>query len=365
VQVFIGVIAVNLRLIVAVVVALALAGCGGEELFELPPPLLPVKTIVVSENGYGIRTFPGRVEASRRAELAFRVPGKLAQIRVAEGESVARGEIIAELDPTDYQIAVDNARAEFERAQADFKRAGELVKQGHISRRQYDRDEKQFKQTRATLRQAELNLSYCLLKSPFDGVVARRRVENFEEVAAKQEIFSLRDLSLLEIRIDLPENVVRVAERGGDGEVGMTASFPLAGSQRYDLQVKEISTQADPKTQTFEVKFTLPNPEGVNLLSGMTALVEIDLRSVSASGRVVSLPASALDSSSTRPQIWLFDPELETVMPRPVELAHSETSQLRVRSGLAEGDRVVVAGVPSLIEGMDVYELPHTEQAEY
>ena len=358
-------IAVNIRFIAGILLAFCLTGCGSEEFVELPPPLLPVKTILVSENGYGVRTFPGRVEASRRAELSFRVPGKLAQIRVAEGESVARGDIIAELDPTDYEIALEKARAEFERAQSDFKRAGKLVKQGHISRRQYDRDEKQFKQTRATMRQAELNLSYCLLKSPFDGELARRRVENFEEVAAKQEIFSLRDLSLLEIRIDLPENVVRVAERGGDGEVGMTASFPLAGPQHYELQVKEISTRADPKTQTFEVKFVLPNPDGVNLLSGMTALVEIDLRSVHTSGRVVTLPASALDQSAAQPMVWLFDPELETVVPRPVELAQSQTSQLRVRAGLAEGDRVVVAGVPSLHEGMDVYELPHSEQAEY
>ena len=96
---FIGVIAVNIKSITGVLLALGLTGCGSEELVELPPPLLPVKTILVSENGYGVRTFPGRVEASQRAELSFRVPGKLVKIHVAEGESIAPGRYYRRVGP--------------------------------------------------------------------------------------------------------------------------------------------------------------------------------------------------------------------------------------------------------------------------
>lgn len=356
-------IAIRTALLAALV--LGLAACGGDEEAELPPRLVPVKTELVNAGRLSVRTFPGRVEASRRAELSFRVPGKLIRIAVAEGEPVARGDVIAELDRTDYELALENAEAEHEKASTTFKRSSSLVEKGHISRRQYDRDDRAFKQTAAALRQAQLNLSYTSLKAPFDGVLARRKVENFEEVLAKQEIFSLRDLSLLEISIDVPESVVRLAERSEEAELHLTASFPLAGDEAYPLRVQEVATRADPKTQTFEVKLTLPSPEGINLLSGMTALVHIDLRNVDNFEQVYRLPASALDDTGELPRVWIFDSELETVVPRVVQLAPSNSGALRVRAGLSEGDRVVVAGVSSLEEGMSVYELPQLEQAEY
>ena len=353
------------KTVFALALALALSACAKESPPELPPPLLPVKTVVISDADQRLRTFPGKVEASRRAELSFRVPGRLAEIEVSEGESVRRGQVIARLDPTDYELALENARAEFEKARSEFERSGQLVEKGHISRRRYDRDEKFFKQMSAALHQAELNLSYCVLKAPFDGVLARRRVENFQEVAAKQEIFSLRDLRELEIRVHLPESVVQLAQRDDGEGLGLSVTFPLAGPTRYPLGVKEVATRADPKTQTFEVRFKLPNPEGVNLLSGMTAQVDIDVRNTPGFQSIISLPASALDQREQHPRVWLFDPGLATVEPRRVELAQSKTSRLRVRSGLAAGDRVVVAGVHSLHEGMAAYEMPHTEQAEY
>ncbi len=351
--------------IFAALLALAVTGCGEKEVVEPPPPLKPVKTMLIEDSVAGLMTFPGRVVANRRAELSFRVRGKLAKINYSEGELVKKGEIIAELDPTDYQLALENAKAEFEKAESDFLRAERLVEPGHISRRQYDRDEARYKQAGANLRQAELNLFYCKLKAPFTGVMARRNVENFQEVLAKQEIFSLRDATDLEIRIDVPERVMRVAERARPNDIRQHATFPLAGDEKYPITVKEIATRADPKTQTFEVKFQLPNPEGLNLLSGMSAEVVVDLRKMDNVERIVTLPETALDTSADKPTVWVFDPELETVLKRQVQLAHSSTSKLRVRSGLNVGDRVVIAGVSSLNEGMAVYELPYVEQAEF
>lgn len=351
--------------IASLLVGLGLSGCAEEEVVELPPPLLPVKTLVISDDGEGVRIFPGRVEASRRAELSFRVPGQVAAVEVSEGDEVDAGQVIARLDTTDYKIALENARAEYAKAESEFERSGQLVDKGHISRRQYDRDERNYKQKAAAKYQAELNLSYCELRAPFSGLLARRAVENFQEVTAKQEIFSLRDLSQLEIRVDLPESIVRVAERDPGGDIHLSASFPLAGKANYPLTVKEVATRADPKTQTFLVKFQLPNPEGINLLSGMTALVKIDVTDIPSFEREISLPATALDNSGPKPQVWLFDPTLGVVEPRQVGLAQGKTSRVRVISGLEEGDRVVVAGVSSLHDGMAAYELPHYEQAEY
>lgn len=342
-----------------------LQACAKEEVVDTGPVIRPVKTLVISDFASGgKRNFPGRVAASRRADLSFRVPGKLQELLVREGDFVKRGQVIARLEPTDYRIALENAKAEFERAKSDYERGKVLVERGHISRRQFDTDESRYRQTKAALKQAELNLSYTTLDSPFSGQIARRNVENFEEVAAKQEIFALRDNRELEIRIDVPESVMRMVERGGGDNVEVTASFPLAGKTEYPLSVKEVATRADSNTQTFEVRFTMPSPQEINVLSGMSANVIVDLTRLSNFEPVISIPVTALDPREDQPTVWVFNPEDESVSPRSVALVATKTTRLRVNEGLGEGDRVVIAGVSHLDETMKVYELPHVEQAE-
>jgi multidrug efflux pump subunit AcrA (membrane-fusion protein) len=89
----------------------------------------PVKTIVVvtPESG-GIRHFPARIDANRKAELSFRVPGKVTELAIKEGDRVVEGQLIARLDPTDYQITVNDRQAPFDNARKNFERTKKLVK---------------------------------------------------------------------------------------------------------------------------------------------------------------------------------------------------------------------------------------------
>lgn len=352
--------------VMAALTLIFLAGCTEEAVVDTGPVVRPVKTMVISDFASGgLRNFPGRVAASKRADLSFRVPGKLQKLLVREGEFVNSGQVIAELAPTDYRIQLENAKAEYEQARADYERGKVLVEKGHISRRQFDTDESRFKQTRAALKQADLNLSYTVLKSPFSGVIARRSVENFEEIAAKQEIFALRDTRELEIRIDVPESIMRLVERGGAERAVITASFPLAGDTRYPLVIKEVSNRADANTQTFEVRFSMTSPESINVLSGMTANVLLDMTQLSNFRPVISLPESALDKREQQPTVWLFHQDDGSVSKRRIYAEASRTSRVRVSEGLGEGDRVIIAGVSHLDETITVYELDHVEQAEY
>ena len=107
-----------------------LIACHGEDEHQgvTAGVVRPVKTFVIS-GGHSdlVRSFPGRIEASKRAELGFRIPGTVAEIPVKEGEGVIEGQVLARLDPTDYEIVLRDRQATYDNADRNFRRASELV----------------------------------------------------------------------------------------------------------------------------------------------------------------------------------------------------------------------------------------------
>jgi RND family efflux transporter MFP subunit len=335
----------------------------------------PVKTMLIEATGAsGQRNFPGRVEAANRATLSFQVAGKLEEILVKEGQDVTAGQLLARLDPKDFEVVVNDRAAIFKRSEADFKRAKELVEKGHISRSDHDKLEANFVSARAALDQAKNDLSYTKLNAPFAGTISKRLVENYEQVNAKQEVLELRDLENLEIKFDVPENLVQRLKKERPGQTGakevsqrrIYASFAGLPGKQFELTYKEAATQADAKTQTFEITMTMPRPQGLQILPGMTANVRVSLAGLVEMDKTsYRIPASAVVGDNTlEPRVWLVDPETLTVHAREVKVGKLRGRDIEVLEGLDPGDRIVVAGGAYLAEGMRVSLLPTPEQAE-
>ncbi len=349
------------------------SGCSkGEEPTAVEGPR-PVKTIVVAAPDAGaarMRQFPARIDAMNKAELAFRVPGTIKELPIKEGDRVEPGQLLAALDPTDYEIAVKDAQATFNRASNDFDRAKELVDKGFISRTDFDAKEAEYKNAEAALERAKQDLSYTRLTASFVGTIAKRYVQRFEEVQAKQPVLAIHDASLLEVKIDVPESVILQIRPSGSGRVEsgripVTAAFDNWPGRKFDLTLREVATRADPKTQTFEVTFTMPAPKAFQVLPGMTATVTADLRKVATSEPVVYLPATAVTADeSLKPFVWVVDEQTMTVHRKPVKVGRLRGSSIEIEDGLEPGSRVVTAGVGQLVEGMKVRLLPQREEAE-
>nr|WP_242469707.1 efflux RND transporter periplasmic adaptor subunit [Rhabdochromatium marinum] len=348
-----------------------LSGCSPEATPEGPPPVRPVKTLVVeSPNLGGERNFPGRVDAETKAELAFRVPGTVQELLVKEGERVSEGQVLAKLDATNYEIQLRDAQASFERAQNDFNRAKELVDDGFISRTDFDAKEAEYKNAQSALERAQQDVEYTLLKASFDGTISQRYVEQFEEVQAKQAVLAMQDNNSLQVKVDVPENVIRSIKPAGSDQpngarVPTWASFDGHPEQRFKLALREVSTRADRATQTFEVTYSMPAPTDFLVFPGMTATVTADLSQVNASERVFTLPATAVTADAElEPFVWVVEEPAMTVTQVPVEVGRLSGNSIEVAGGLESGQRVVVAGVGYLAEGMTVRLLPQREQAE-
>lgn len=361
----------RLTLLTLLLFSLFLTGCGKQQEKAAEPVVRPVKSIVVAGGETsGIRSFPGVVDASKKADLSFRVGGRVIKLLVREGEKVKQGQVLAELDPKDFQIVVNDKMAAFTRARADYERAKKLVGKGFISKMDYDRLEAEYRSRLADLNKAKQDLSYTVLKAPFDGTIARRTIDNYEEVQASQVIFALRDNSTLEVKINVPENIIlRLDKKRLDRikrAIPVWATFDSAPGKKYPLTFKEAATKADSKTQTFLVTYTMPAPEDLQVLPGMTATVTADL-----SGRMTGkeefvryLPISAVTANAKlQSQVWVVDEKTMTVHAKSVKLGTMRGSSIEVLEGLQGGERVVTAEAAYLAEGMKVSLLTETEQA--
>ena len=366
----------SLKMGAACLALICLASCGKTEQTASPPITRPVKTIVV-EGGSGgaVRTFPGRVDATQRAELAFRVPGQVQEILVREGDLVEAGEVLARLDPTDYELVLEDRQATYDNARSNFERGRGLITDGNISRMDYDRMEANFRTSSAALSKARKDLEYTVLVSPFRGRIAQRRVENFEEILAKQTIIWLQNIDQLDVIIDVPESIVRTVRRNAiddeslssDAEVNALSAFARFEGQGEDLfflTPKEISTKADAQTQTFRATFTMEAPSAFTVLPGMTATVSLDFSSLLDQEQVKWVPVRAVQADSgLKPRVWVLQPDTMTVSAQAVTVGRMSRGMIEVIDGLQGGEEIVAVGAPYLAEGMRVTRMQLTEQA--
>ena len=187
-------------LVQSIVLILLLSGCENEQLdLEREEIIRPVKTMTVKypeQNSW--REFPAVVESARQAELSFKIKGTLKSLKVKESQKVDKGQILAELDTTDYQIELNSAKAEFETAQANYKRGQQLIERKVISQADFDELRSKFVSAKSKLETAKQNIIYTQLRAPFSGEITKRFIDTYMEVAPQQPIYNLQDLSLIQ-----------------------------------------------------------------------------------------------------------------------------------------------------------------------
>lgn len=340
------------RLMVLLSGVLLLVACS-EEPERGAPVVQPVKVIVIGGPDATVkREFPATVRASERAQMAFQVPGKLVELPVKEGQSVSRGDLLARLDDADYQANLAAARAAVTQTEGNFRRAQELIEKNYVSQAEFDKIRADYDVARSNLAKAEKAVRDTRLEAPFDGVVARILVDNFQEVQAKSPVASLQNNAALELLVNVPESLI--LKRDENAAVDLYATFEAIPGQRFDLAIKEFATEADPATQTFQYVMSLQGTGDHNLLPGMTASVHVAATSARRGQRVL-IPLSALVAGADGGKsVWRVAND-NTVSRVPVSVGElSGDDSIAVLSGLETGDQVVVAGTSMLVDGMAV-----------
>lgn len=328
---------------------------------EVEPAVRPVKTLTLgSPNALEKHTFPAVVDAFKKADLSFRVAGKVTKINIKEGDDVKKGDTLAILDESDFEIARSSAKADFTRSKADFDRAKKLVDKGHVSRTDFDKLEASYRIAESNFQAAEKNLEYTVLKAPFSGTVAKRHIENYEDVSAMTPIFSLHDVSRLSIKVNIPESIMIRTNRENTPP-RIFAEFENIPNQTFPLFINEISTQADKQSGTYTASLTMDNPDNHNILPGMSATVtgqrDAALAPTGVPGQTFIIPPIAVIENNEGRFVFLAEPADEdrfNVKKRHIKSGLLFESGLEIVSGLARGDRVIIAGVSKMREGLVV-----------
>jgi RND family efflux transporter MFP subunit len=343
-----------LRTAAALALLIILVSCGGEEKDETQVQVIrPVKTIILG-GGQGVgRSFPGKVQGSQRVNLSFRVRGPLIEFPVNEGDEVKQGQLLARLDPRDYQIAYDEAYAQFVEAQADYKRYKDLYERNAVPIADLDVRRAKLDTARAKLDYAKANIDYTYLKAPFSGYVGAKFVENYQEVNSFDQILSLQDLSKVEIVIDLPENILASTKQGDVAQ--LYATFQSAPGEEFPLIIKEISAQADPRTQTYRATLSMDQPGTIRVLPGMTAQVHLKGKTNNISNGNYFPAIAVVTGDGPDQYVWVVDQNDMTVHKRVVQVgAVTGQNDIEILGGLKAGEMIAVTGITQLKEGMQV-----------
>lgn len=257
------------------------------------PVIRPIKLLTIGDNTSSnasntlhIRKLPGTVKAADNVDLAFQVAGTLIDLAVKEGQRVKKGDLVARLDARDFESNLNNAKgtvakanASLEYANAEYQRYHNIkaTDAGAVSDSMVSLKQTSLKVAKADVQSAKAGLAiaqdqlnYTQLRAPFSGIVARKYVDNFQEIKAKEAILSIQNISDIDITIDVPEIMMTPIRKT---KPKLFAEFAAAPDQQFELNIKEVALQADAATQTYRVVLSMPSPTGIRLLSGMTATV--------------------------------------------------------------------------------------------
>lgn len=319
------------------------------------PPLVRLATAASVAGSE--RSFTGVVGARVESDLGFRVPGKIVERLVDDGERVMAGQPLMRIDETDLRLAltakrnaVIAARASVVQLVADERRYADLQSKGWVAEQRYeqvkaglDAAEAHLAAAEADARVAENEATYSVLLADADGTVVGTLGEPGQVVAAGQAVIRIAEAGAREAVIALPETV-RPA-------IGSMAEATLFGDddRRYPARLRQLSDAADIGSRTYEARYAL---EGEAAAAPLGATLTLRL-AIEASEREVEVPLGAVLDDGERTGVWGFEGGASTVHFRPVQLVRM-TSETAVVSGLDAGEPVVALGAHLLKEGLRV-----------
>ena len=324
---------------------LLVTGCGSDVSKREEPLVRPARLITVGASDRSAPLqFVGKVAAAHTVDLGFEIDGKLQTLPVREGEVVATGQIVAQLNPERFELALQSARADHELAEQTLSRIESLRASGTVSQAELDEAVARAKLTGLAVEAAQKDLDDTALRAPFNGRLTKRLVENFSPIARFSPIIRLAATERIEVVIGVPEQLM--------------ANLNPAALQKTEVRFStarwlDYEGEASRDTQTYDVRFALMETPPWSVLPGMTTTVLLSLTATDQAA--IQVPMTALQSDATGDFfVWVVDPNSTTVVQRPIKLGIPGREHVPVLAGLKIGEQVVAAGGAWLYAGVKV-----------
>ena len=316
-----------------------------KEIPKTPDVIIPVQVVTVTaEDRPDIIVLPGRVLANVNATLAAEKSGRIVQLFVERGQTVTNGQPLLRIDDRAAQAAADAARATYEDAKRNLDRFEKLSETGAVSQQTLDTSRRNTALADAQLREAEALLSYCTVRSPVDGIVNERYVEEGEYVLPSAPVFDVLSINPVRLTVDIPERNI-LSLNTGDQMLFDIISRP---GRLFTGTVSYVSAHADKDNNSFRIELTAPNPEG-DLRPGMIASVQ-HKRGVRK--QAITLPLEAIIPQKGDNVVFLVRNGVAVRQLVRIDTLLKEDAL--ILSGVEAGDQVVTRGNRMLTDGAKV-----------
>lgn len=355
---------------------LSLLGCNDSANDNIKETARPIRALVIQEPDLLEKgSIAGQSRAAHSVDLSFRVGGPLIERPVHVGDVVKKDTLIAKIDPTDFESEVLRAQGAFERSKAELVRAENEYKReitiyetdpSITSEARIDlKTEALFsaranvKSAQAALNNAENQLRYTQLKSPMNGKVVATYIQNYETVQPKQQVVRILDDSKIKFDVDVPSQSISHL----DAVVDVFVEFDDLPGIKVAAELVEVASEASNATRTYRVTLLLQQPQGAEILAGMTGNAKFTLnRAATKAANAIIVPNSSVFSPDLgkRSYVWVVDKNTMVVSKREVKTAGVSEKGVEITQGIKAGETIAVAGAHFLTEGTKV-RLPETQ----
>ena len=303
------------------------------------------------------------------ANVCLLVSGKVVSVGPREGEFVTKGQILASIDPTDYQLPLaaakaqaDQARIGYERAEDEFKRMKMMYDSKSLAPNDFqkykaacDSARQQYEQAVASEKLSRKHLTDATLYAPTSGYIAKRSIEPGDTAAPGRTAFEIVQIDPVEVNAGVPETDVRLVRIGQKADI----TIPALPGKSFQGTVRVINVSADPNTRTYMTRVKVTNPEHL-LRVGMVAVATIR---GDQTVPMATLPGDAVvRDAQGATQVYVYFPEQKRVYAKRVEIGAAVNKNIEIKSGLSGNELIVLAGQTKLKNGQAVSATEQTVQ---
>lgn len=333
-----------------IVLPVALASCAkgpggpGGRGFQMPP--MPVEVAEVhSQTVRDEFRALGTVESDEIIEVVSELSAVVRSLPFTEGQAVAEGALLAQLDDREIKAEADRAAAQRDLAQSNYERARRLLETAAISQQDYDNAGAQLKVAEANAALSRARLDKARIRAPFPGLVGRRRVSAGAYLQAGDVITDLARVNEMKVSFAAPERYAGSIRPGTD----VAVTVPAYPGESFTGRVSVVDPIVNAETRTVGLVARIPNPQR-KLRPGMSANVAVTL---SERARALTVPDEAVFAQGDQSFVFLVNPD-STVARTAVMLGTRDSSRVEITQGLADGAMVVRAGHQKLFDGAKV-----------
>ena len=341
----------NIKQFVLPAIVTILTACGGNKTdYKVEPLKVTTETVCINNTPHS-RTYVGKVEEHSSTPVSFTSMGTVTHVYAEEGQYIAKGQLIAEMDSTQNKNALITTQAMLEQAMDAQQRMKVLHDAKAISDIDWIDVQTKVRTAESNLQMAKKALADCQLKAPRSGIVGTKQMENGMTALPSQPVCTILDITKVKVKVSVPEKEITLFAPSANNTQNITITAEALPGKTFNPIKLVRNVQGDPLTHTYDVFLELKNPD-LQLLPGMVVSVSMPIGSETDTNNI-TVPIQAVQQNADNTHfVWLK--KNNKAQRQTVQIGQTQGNRIVISSGLKEKDEVIIEGYQKVSEDSNI-----------